>query len=1276
MIVYMRFFRWLVLGLSLLVPPAALAGGGSFLVIGAWDRALPVFERAAAETGIQARFISGDEAGQLTAQELKNLDVVLVLNLSPQTTGQLRDALLEARTTMPGLKILSLDQRDTQKDLDQAGVLEHDAAIPKYWRYTGVENLRRMIRYIQAKHLSQPGEVLPPVVVPDFGIYHPAASNLFGEINAYVQWAQSNGRLMENAPRVALLVQQSFVVTEDTKVYDAVIEAFEKRGIGIGVFFAAELSRLQELLSAWKPELLIDDAHASPAALQSASVMDIPHMKQIAMLRATMAEWEASPLGLPFQDVSLHLLTQELYGIIDPVVVGGLKVNLSGYRIHEPIPERIERLADRAQAWLNLRHKANADKRIAIVYYNKYLGQADLARGTPSGAFLDGPESLVRLLRAMKAQGYTIHRMPKDSAELIQWMKKEGRNIGNWAPGDLEQLVTNSSPEMITPKVYEGWFSTLSDKNRAAVTEKFGPAPGNQMIFVENGQKLVVLPKIDLGNVILMPQPARGPENDAKLLHDRSTPPPHQYLAFYWWLQKGFKADAIIHFGTHGSELLLPMKANGLSKDDYGDICIGAMPNITPWIIDNAAEGALAKRRAYAVLIDHLTPPIEGAGLSGALKNLDNDIDKFQGLEAGILKEKFRSSITEAAAKTDFGITTKDLLADDEIQSLAAKLHEIHNQIAPMKLHVLGEAPDEKHLPPFIVSMLGRKLLNELAGSDARARAEAMITRLIQKGSSPELPEKYEALAKDYLNRFTHTTNEIEYILHALAGRFVPPGPCNDPVRNPGAIPTGRNMYTVNPEEIPTKQAWEIGVALVDDLLKTHQLKKVAFDLNAFETMRDFGVMEAQILYLMGLRPIWDANNLAVDVEVIPAAELKRPRIDVFIAISGTMRDNFPSRIQLLDKAVRLVSAIDENDNFVRENTKNREKSLLERNFSPKMAEKYASARIFGQKPGEYGTKILYLIPKSGSWNSEQEVANVYIENMSYVFTGDVWGEKVEGLYEQAVQGSELILRTWASNMLSPLSNHHVYEYAGGLNLAIKTVTGKEAELVLNDVRDEPRLRNFEDALRVEFHATLFNKKWTQGMMENGYAGAGMVAELVKNTFGWKVTRPGSIDNNIWNQIHEIYVKDQHGLKLREWMDRENPHAFQEIAATLLESNRKGYWKTDPKTLDDLARQYAESVAHHGDSGGLVGGGNLQLQKQVEQRLDAPGDQPLKANYQREIARAKGKPGPDRVAGPKLEPQTKQEQETATATNPLLLGAIVTLLLLCAGFRKKIGSPS
>lgn len=419
---------------------------------------------------------------------------------------------------------------------------------------------------------------------------------------------------------------------------------------------------------------------------------------------------------------------------------------------------------------------------------------------------------------------------------------------------------------------------------------------------------------------------------------------------------------------------------------------------------------------------------------------------------------------------------------------------------------------------------------------------------------------------------------EIKGLLHALAGSYLEAGPGPEPIRNPSTLPTGRNLYSLNPEEIPTRPAWQVAHQLVDELLKKRTPEKIGMDLNGMNTMRDFGVMEGQILWLLGVRPIWNSNNLAIDVELISAKELGRPRVDVFIAMGGLYKENFPSRVKLLDKAVRLAAAADDPVNPVRDHVSKMHGNLLTKGFSAADAEKYSFARIFGTKPGNVsGTNILYMIPRSGVWNHNDEVSSVYMDNMSYVYSGETWGRQVDGLYQEAMQGTDTLVRVWTSNMTSQLSNHHAYEYLGGLSMAVTKVTGKYPAAFIADVRDPSgaRMRGFEEVLATNFRTELLNRKWIKGMKENGYAGAGHIAELVKNTFGWSVTRPESVSQGTWNDIYETYIKDREKLDLKEFFEKVSPHALQEIAATMLESSRKGLWQATPEQIAELSQVYA-----------------------------------------------------------------------------------------------------
>jgi cobaltochelatase CobN len=503
--------------------------------------------------------------------------------------------------------------------------------------------------------------------------------------------------------------------------------------------------------------------------------------------------------------------------------------------------------------------------------------------------------------------------------------------------------------------------------------------------------------------------------------------------------------------------------------------------------------------------------------------------------------------------------------------------------------------------------------------------------------------------ARQLQEGFAATHQELDNLLAALAGRFIPPGPGNSPDRNPGVVPTGRNMYVMNPEEVPSPPSWEIGKQLVEQLL-SEQLKskgryprKVAFTLNSFATFQDYGVMESQILYLLGVRPVWDDRHRVLDVELIPTAQLGRPRIDVFISALGYYRDMLPTRMRLLDKAVRLVAALDEPGNQVYRNSVEVRKVLQGQGIDSPRAEALSRARIFGAPPGQIGSAgYYYLVERSGQWGTRDDLLKTYLGYSRYVYTESLWGHDAPEAYDRQIQGSEVLLRSWSDRTRSPLSNKYDWYVGGSLSLAIRKLTGQEPEWFLSDVRDPDRatLRVAEDALARDYRVRLFNRKWIEGMMREGYAGADQIAIHVSNTMGWKIMRQQSVSDETWNEIAAIYVRDKLGLSVRQWFEAENPFAFQDMSEVLLESSRKGYWKAEPGMLREVAERYARSVVRHGEGGGLRGGGNQQLEQFVAQTLkSAPTAElaQLAAQYEDRLKEAQAAPAavaPGTAPGP------------------------------------------
>ncbi|HID24393.1 MAG TPA: cobaltochelatase subunit CobN, partial [Planctomycetaceae bacterium] len=460
----------------------------------------------------------------------------------------------------------------------------------------------------------------------------------------------------------------------------------------------------------------------SPEKVAFRERLGVPHIQCIFFRKQSIDQWRESIEGLAAHEFNFQIVSQEILGQIEPQIGSGTLTGGGSSEAFTPIPDRIEHLVARAVSWMRLGQVETRRKRIAFIYWDREMGKAELMRGSATGMFMNGPRSLVKVLQRMKEAGYDLKQVPQDEDELVAWMIERGRQIGVWAPGVLDRLARSGDAVLVPAGTYRKWFEQkVPEKQRRELIKRWGEPPGRFLVWEHDGRKFIVIPRIDLGNVILLPQPLKGEAHDTSRVHDKTIPPPHNYLATYFWLQEEFRADALVHFGTHGTEFLLPGKPMGLSRADWPDILMGTMPNINPWIINNLGESSPVKRRPYAVLIDHLVPPSVNAGLSDELLNLHNDIDKWVALEEGALKEKFRASITQqvrdAKLEKDLHLQLGDdqLLSPDQILKVAQYLHDIHNETTPVSLHVLGEPPREDLLIPWLVTCLRSRFLDALA---------------------------------------------------------------------------------------------------------------------------------------------------------------------------------------------------------------------------------------------------------------------------------------------------------------------------------------------------------------------------------------------------------------------------------------------------------------------------------------------------------------------------------------------------------------------------------
>ncbi len=701
-----------------------------------------------------------------------------------------------------------------------------------------------------------------------------------------------------------------------------------------------------------------------------------------------------------------------------------------------------------------------------------------------------------------------------------------------------------------------------------------------------SGTKYIVIPAVKYGNILFTPQPSKAWEqDDAKLYHNVHLAPHHQYVAFYLWLKKEFKADAIAHIGTHGTHEWLSGKEVGFTEEDPPEALIQDLPNIYPYIVDNVGEGTQAKRRGLAVIIDHMTPPFDTAGLNKELRELSGLINDYT-----VAKEK---SPTLAQAKLDeinglakkMGILTdlklKEIKTDDEIEELEHYIKDISEKLTPFGLHTFGRLPDERYI---------------------KTTAKAVLS--IEKGLSDEEKNKRTLEFEERIR--LSAKNELDAFIAGLSGKYVRAGQGNDPIRNPDAYPTGKNFYSFDPTKIPSKATYEIGARLAEELIEGYKQRhgqypdKLTFNLWATETIRNEGIMQSQILYLMGIKPRWDERGRVIGVEVIPRKELGRMRIDVTIVPSGLYRDLFSNVMDLLDKAVAVAKGQDEEDNIIRANVEKTKKMLIEKGFDEDKAERLATIRAFTTPSGAYGPNLDTVINKSNTWDNEVKVIDVFFMRMSHMYGQGFWGEKIERqsdsatvqqedvsliLFKNALSGTKIAIHSRSSNVIATLDNDDVFQYLGGVAMAVRSIDGKTPEVYITNLSNpkQPKQETIEKVMGREMRSRYLNPEWIKAMMKEGYAGARFIDKVVEHLWGWQVTVPEAVDAAKWNEMYETYVLDRNGLNIKEmFRESKNMWAYQSIVARMLETVRKDYWKTDEKVIETLAKEYAETVKEVG----------------------------------------------------------------------------------------------
>lgn len=1230
-------------------------------IAGLRDRedAMALFERVAPGAAVVLLIVHGGRQSVPGVERLVELvDEAGGWLLAIPGTEELDEGLIGLSTTGPGLTL----------------------AARAYLQEGGVENYRQLLRMLGDHLLSLGVGYRDPVPQPRTGMYHP-------RFRSMAEWLAARD---PERPAVGVLFYRSFFLSGDTQFVDALVAAGEELGADVLPVFGYSLKDDPDPHGRTAVfQALCDDAgvplvdavvNTMAFALGSAGraeagvewqvrVMEelgLPQVQGIAISHS-QARWEASVTGAGPMDVAMSVAIPELDGRIIGVPVSFKEVDQEDGAVRRVVPaDRARRLMGLAVRLAELRRKPNREKRVAIILTNHHAKASRIANAVG----LDSPESVVRLLRRLADEGYEVGPIPADGDALMAELLARG----HYEEETLSEEMLAGAAARIEAERYGRWFEELPRKRQEEMVRQWGPPPGSH--YVDRAGRLVVA-GLRLGNVFVAIQPPRGYSMDrTAIMHQPDVPPPHPYYALYRWLREpvelgGFGADAIVQVGKHGSVEWLPGKGVGLGEDCYPDLFVGDLPVVYPFIIDGPGEGAAAKRRTHAVIVDHLPPPITNAELYGELAELDRLVDEYYLLERTdpaklpYLQRQIWELIREAGLAGELDRLMQDggdghvhewdprehedgvpyALSDLSGEGFAHLVEAIHTYThelgaAPIRtgLHVLGELPRGEELVEMVAAMLrvpngqvpalgdavaawtgipgevlaleaGRRLeavpeamalagCHAVTAGDVQAwvgeQGRLVIGALVAghepgaavaklgpaRGEEGPLLAVAEFTARHVLPALRQTGDELEHVVDALAGRYVPAGPSGALTRGMAhALPTGRNFYAVDPRGIPSRVAWDVGRELAEQAIARYQREEgrvpasIGISMWGTTAMRNGGEDVAMVLALIGVEPTWQRESRRVaGFRVVPAEELKRPRVDVVCRVSGFFRDAFPGVIELMGEAFDAVAAMDEpaDVNPVRAHRLARARALEDAGRDRAEAWQLAGVRVFGSAPGVYGAGVLQLLDES-AWDTEADIAETFIRWGGHAYAPGMYGVPLAEELRDRLGLVDLAVQNQDNREHDILDADDYFQFQGGMAAAVRLLRGRRPRLYHGDSSDprRPTVRQTEDELDRAVRARVLNPKWIAAMQEHGYRAGTEFAATVDYLFGWAASA-GLVKDWQFDRVAERYVLD---AGMQGFLREHNPWALRDMARKLAEAARRGLW-----AANDEMRERIEQV--------------------------------------------------------------------------------------------------
>lgn len=1068
----------------------------------------------------------------------------------------------------------------------------------QYWLAGSEDNVVNMVRFLIDRYADGPRKGLrgqfkasPPVEYAEVGVYHRKRSPRDRSPAQISERADVIPQSQTKRGTVGVLVMRSYLLAGNTAHYDGVIASLELRGLRVIPAFASGLDArpaiekffkqngkpvIDALVSLTGFSLVGGPAYNDSAAAEAVLAhLDVPYVAAHPLEFQSLQQWGAAERGLLPVEGTMMVAIPELDGATGPIVFGG-RAEASGIactgcerrcafetadktRSMQVCIERAEMLASRVDKLIAARRATHADRKIAVVLFNFPPNAGNVG----TAAFLAVFESLFNTLKALKADGYSVD-LP-DTVDMMREAILQGNASTFGAHANVHTRIGLND-------------HIRNERFLKEIEAQWGPAPGLQQ---SDGSSIFVLGR-QFGNVFVGLQPSFGYEGDPmRLLFEKGFAPTHAFSAFYRYLRTGFVADAILHFGTHGALEFMPGKQAGLSGKCWSDRLIGDLPNLYLYAANNPSEGTIAKRRSAATLVSYLTPPIAHAGLYRGLLDLKASIERYRGLAPEAISERgdLALLIQTQAAAVDLAQADPTWGEDSEqrIAGLTASILELEYTFIPHGLHVVGAKPSSEELVDTLMAMAeATQGVRAERASMAALAAGAKPQEALRAGGMAQTPAHLALFSEmERVSGLLMQNGEIDGILKALDGRFIMPAPGGDLLRTPTILPTGRNLHGFDPFRIPSNFAMADGARQAERLLDRHRQNgnplpaSIAMVLWGSDNLKSEGGPIAQALALMGTRARFDSYGRLCGAELVPLAELGRPRVDVVMTLSGIFRDLLPLQTKMLAEAAFLAASADEplEQNAVRRN------ALAYQGLHGCDLET-AALRVFSNADGTYGANVNHLIENS-RWEDDSELAETYQRRKSFAYGRSGAPVQQKELLGSILARVELAYQNLESVDVGVTTLDQYFDTLGGISRAVKRASGTDVPVYIGDqTRGEGTVRTLGEQVALETRTRMLNPKWYEGMLKHGYEGVRQIEHHVSNTMGWSATT-GAVEPWVFQQLTQTYLLDP---VMRERLAALNPTASAKLASRLIEAHRRDFWRPDQATLDALidAEQHLE----------------------------------------------------------------------------------------------------